>query len=68
MMHSTQVQLTQMVSSAVSQALTQHMQQTASDPPLATAASIAAAVQQVHPLTKSGRPAFEGDNAESWLP
>ena len=46
MMQLTWVQLAQIVSSAVSQALTQHMQQTASNPALA-AASSTAAVQQV---------------------
>ena len=38
MMQLTQVQLAQIVSSAVSQALTQHVQQTASNPPLGAAA------------------------------
>ena len=42
------------------------MQQTASNPSLATAAS-AAAVQQVHSPTKCEIPAFEGDSAASWL-
>ena len=46
MMQLTQAQLAQIVIKAVSQALTQHMQQTASNPPRAAAASIAA-VQQV---------------------
>ena len=41
-MQLTQVQLAQLVSSAVSQALTQHMQHTAINPPLAAAASTAA--------------------------
>ena len=39
MMQLTQAQLVQIVSSAVSQALTQHVQQTANNPPLAAAAS-----------------------------
>ena len=42
MMQLTQVQLAQIGTSAVSQALAQHMQQTASNPPLAAAASTAA--------------------------
>ena len=67
MMHLTQkVQLAQIVSSAVSQALTQHMQQEASNPPLAAAASTDA-VQQVQPPTKFEKPAFEGDSAACWL-
>ena len=51
MMQLSQVQLAQIVSSAVSQVLTQHMQQTDSNPPLATAANCVTqntvAVQQV---------------------
>ena len=46
MVQLTQVQLAQIVSSAVSQGLTQHVQQTANNPPIAAAASTAA-VQQV---------------------
>ena len=42
MMQLTQAQLAQTVSSAVSQALTQHAQQTTSNPPLTAAASTAA--------------------------
>ena len=42
MMQLEQITLMQVFSSAVSQALTQHMQQTASNPPLAVAASTAA--------------------------
>ena len=42
MMHLEQILLMQVFSSAVSQALAQHMQQTASYPPLAVAASTAA--------------------------
>ena len=46
MMQLAQVQLAQIVSSTVSQALTQHVQQAASNPPRAAAVSTAA-VQQV---------------------
>ena len=46
MMQLIQVQLAQIVSGAVSQALTQHVQQTASNPPQVAAASTAA-VQEV---------------------
>ena len=56
-MQLTQLQLAQIVSSAVSQALTQHMQHIASNPPLAGAASTAA-VQQVQPPIKFGITAF----------
>ena len=42
MMRLTQIQLAQIVSSAVSQALTQHVQQKASNTPLEAAASTAA--------------------------
>ena len=47
-MQLTQPQLAQVVSSAVSQALAQHMRQTVSNPPLPAAASIAA-VQRTFP-------------------
>ena len=40
MMQLAQAQLAQMVSSAVSQALTKHVQQTASNPPLAVASPL----------------------------
>ena len=65
MMQLTQVQPAQIVS-AVSQALTQHVQQTASNPPLVAAASTAA-VQQVQSLIKFDVAVFEGDSAASWL-
>ena len=64
MMQLTQVQVAQIVSSAVSQALTQHVQQTANNPPIAVAASTAA-VQQVQTPIKLDVPVFEGDNAAS---
>ena len=51
MMQLEQVQLVQIVESAVSQALIQHVQHTASNPPLAAAAS-AVAVQQVQSSIK----------------
>ena len=66
MMQLTQVQLAQVVSSAVSQALTQHVQQTASNPPVAAAASTDG-VQKVQTPTKFEIPAFEDDSAASWL-
>ena len=66
MMQLTQAQLAQIVSSAVSQALTQYAQQTASNPPLAAAAS-AVAVQEEQPPIKFGVPVFEGDSTASWL-
>ena len=59
-----QVQLAQIVSSAVSQALTQHVQQTANNSPIAAAAS-AATVQQVQTPIKFDVPVFEGDSAAS---
>ena len=50
----------------MSQALTQHTQQTASNPSLVAAASIAA-IQQVQSPIKFDVPVFEGDSAASWL-
>ena len=63
----TQAQLAQIVSGAVSQALTQHVQQTANNPPLKAAASTTTAIQQVQSLIKFNVPVFEGDSAASWL-
>ena len=60
----TQVQLAQIVGSAVSRALTQHVQQTASNPPLAAATSTSV-VQQVQSPIKCDVPVFEGDSAAS---
>ena len=57
-----QVQLAQIVNSTVSQALTQAVQQTASNPSLAAAASTAA-VQQIQSSTMFEIPTFEGDNS-----
>ena len=66
MMQLTQVQLAQIVSFAVSQALTQQMQQKTSNTSLAVAASTAA-LQQVQFPTKFEIPTFEGDSAASWF-
>ena len=67
-MQLTKLQLAQIVSSAVSQALTQHLQHIASNSPLRIAAeAITAAVQQVQAPTKFEMAAFEGNSAESWL-
>ena len=66
MMQLTQVRLAQIVSSAVSQVLTQHVQQTASNPPTAAVASTAK-VQEVQTPIKFDVPVFEGDSAASWL-
>ena len=66
MMQLSQAQLAQMVSSAVSQAQTQYMQQTASNPTPATAASTAA-VQRVQSPIKFDVPVIEVDNAANWL-
>ena len=66
MMQLTQVQLAQVVRSAVSPALTQHVQQTGNNTPIAAAASTAA-VQQVQTPIKLDVPVFEGDSAASWL-
>ena len=65
-MQSPQVQLAQIVSSTVSQALSQCVQLTGSNPPLAAAASTAA-VQEVHFPTKFEILAFEGESAVSWM-
>ena len=66
MMKLVQVQLAQIISNAVSQALTQHVQQTANNPPIAAARS-SAAVQQVQTPIKFDVPVLEGDSAASWL-
>ena len=64
MMQLTQVQLAQIVSSAVSQALTQHVQQTANNLPIAGAAVSTAAAQQVQtPIKFDALLVFEGDSA-----
>ena len=66
MMQLTQVQLAQIVSSVVSQALTQYVQQTANNP-LIAAASSTAVVQQVQTPIKFDVPIFECDSAASGL-
>ena len=65
-MQLTQVQVTQIVSSAVSRVLTQHVQQAANNLRIAAGASTAA-VQQVQTLIQFDVPVFEGDSAASWL-
>ena len=62
----TQVQLAQKGSSTVSQALTQHVQQTAKNPPLAATASTAA-VQQIQTSIKFDVPVVECYSAACWL-
>ena len=68
MMQLTQVKLAQMVSRAVNQTLTQHMQQTGYSPPRVTAANHvtqnAAAVQKVQPpIKETDIPVFKDDSA-----
>ena len=65
-MQLTQVQLAQIVSSAVSQALTQHVQQTANNPTIAGAASTAV-LRQVQTPINFDVSVFEEDSAASWL-
>ena len=72
MMQLTQVLLAQIVSSAVSQVVIQHVQQTGSNSLLATAANhvtqnTTAAVQEVQSPIKFDIPIFEDDSAASWL-
>ena len=67
----TLMQIAQIVSNAVSQALTYQMQQIGSCPPSATAANYVpqntTAAQQVQTFIKFGVPVFEGDSTASWL-
>ena len=67
----TQVQIAQIVSNAVSQALTHQIQQLGNSPPSATAANHVTqnttAAQQFQTLIKFDVPAFEGDSTASWL-
>ena len=67
----TQIQIAQIVSNAVSQALTHQMQQIGNSPPSATAANYvpqnATAAQQFQTPIKFDVPAFEGDSTASWL-
>ena len=64
MMQLSQIQLVQIVTNAVNQTPTQHMQQTGSNPPQAAAASTPV-VLQIQSPTKFEIPAFEGDSATS---
>ena len=52
MMQLTQVQLTQILSSAVGQGLTQHVQQTANNPPTAAAAKYCCSTTVVYVRTE----------------
>ena len=65
------MQIAQIVSNAVSQALTHQMQQRRNSPPLATAANYVSqnntAAQQFQTSIKFDVPAFEGDGTASWL-
>ena len=67
----TQMQIAQIVSNAVSQALTHQMHQIGNRPPSATAANYvpknASAAQQVQTSINFDVPAFEGDSTASWL-
>ena len=67
----TQIQIAQIVSNAVSQALTHQIQQLGNIPPSATAANHvtqnAAAAQQFQTPIKFDVPALEGDSTASWL-
>ena len=67
----TQIQIAQIVSNAVSQALTHQMQQIGNSPPSATAANHVTqnttAAQQFQTSIKFDVPAFEGDSTASWL-
>ena len=67
----TQSRIAQIVSDAVSQAVTQHMQQIRNNPPSATAANHVTqnttAAQQFQTPIKLDVPAFKGDSTASWL-
>ena len=67
----TQMQIAQIVSNAVSQALTHQMQQIGNSLPSATAANYVplknTAAQQFQTFIKFDVPAFEGDSITSWL-
>ena len=67
----TQMQIAQIVSNAVSQALTHQMQQIGNSPPSATAANYVpqntTTAQQFQTSIKFDVPAFEGDSTASWL-
>ena len=67
----TRIQIAQVVSNAVSQALTYQMQQIGNSPPSATAANHVTqnttAAQQFQTAIKFDVPAFKGDSTASWL-
>ena len=67
----TQMQIAQIVSNAVSQALTHQMQQIGNSPPSATGENYVpqntTAAQQFQTSIKFDVPAFEGDSTASWL-
>ena len=67
----TQIQIAQIVSNAVSQALTHQMQQIRNSPSSATAANHVTqnttAAQQFQTPIMFDVPAFEGDSSASWL-
>ena len=67
----TQVQIAQIVSNAVSQALTHQIQQLENSPPSATAANHVTqnttAAQQFQTPIKFNVPAFKGRSTASWL-
>ena len=71
MVQLTQVQIAQIVSNAVSLALTHQIQQLRNSPPSATAANHVTqnttAAQQFQTPIKFDVPAFEGDSTASWL-
>ena len=67
----TQVEIAQIVSNAVSQALTHQIQQLGNSLPSTTTANHVtrntSAAQQFQPPIKFDVPAFEGDSTASWL-
>ena len=71
MIQLTQVEIAQIVSNAVSQALTHQIQQLGNSLPSTTAANHVTrnttAAQQLQPPIKFDVPAFEGDSTASWL-
>ena len=71
MIQLTQVEIAQIVSNAVSQALTHQIQQLGNSLPSTTAANHVtqntSAAQQFQPPIKFDVPAFEGDSTASWL-
>ena len=66
----TQMQIAQIVSNAVSQSLTHHMQQIGNSPSAAAANYVpqnTTAAQQFQTSIKFNVPAFESDSTASWL-